>query len=191
MGGRHLSQTHRWWRDYGRVNDVARFFLRGVLHPYPYPYPYPWGHPMDFTIDIARPVEQVFALIADLPNYHRWLPPSGLYGTTTQVSDTPVTLGTMYVDGKQATLHGSVTDFRPPFALAFHQEARLLLSRLTIDIRYRLEPLGAHTRVYRTTTPRLSGMLALLRPMLVRSIRNENLRTLAMMKQYLEHEGRA
>jgi hypothetical protein len=25
----------------------------------------------------------------------------------------------------------------------------------------------------------------------VRSIRNENLRTLAMMKQYLEHEGRA
>jgi hypothetical protein len=93
---------------------------------------------MDFTIDIARPVEHVFALIADLPNYHRWL-----------------------------------------------------LSRLTIDIRYRLEPLGAHTRVYRTTTPRLSGVLALLRPMLVRSIRSENLRTLAMMKQYLEHEGRA
>ena len=49
---------------------------------------------MNFTIDIARPAEHVFALIADLPNYHRWLPPSGLYGTTTQVSDTPVTLGT-------------------------------------------------------------------------------------------------
>ena len=98
------------------------------------------------------------ALIADLPNYHRWLPPSGLYGKTTQVSDTPLTLGTMYVDGKQATLHGRVTEFRPPFALAFHQEARLLLSRLTINIRYRLEPLGAHTRVYRTTTPRLSGV---------------------------------
>jgi hypothetical protein len=27
--------------------------------------------------------------------------------------------------------------------------------------------------------------------MIVRSIRHENLRTLAMMKQYLEHEGRA
>ena len=146
---------------------------------------------MDFTIDIDRPVEQVFALIADLPSYNRWLPPSGLYGATTQVSDTPLTLGTTYVDGKQTTLQGRVTEFRPPFALAFHQEARLLLSRLTIDIRYRLEPLGAHTRVYRTTTPRLSGVLALLRPMIVRPIRNENLRTLAMMKQYLEHEGRA
>jgi uncharacterized protein YndB with AHSA1/START domain len=146
---------------------------------------------LDFTIDIASPVEQVFALIADLPNYHRWLPSSGLYGATTQVSDTPVRLGSTYVDGKQATLHGLVTEFRPPLALAFHQEARLLLSRLTIDIRYRLEPIGAQTRVYRTTTPRLSGALALLQPIIVRPIRRENLRTLAMMKQYLEHEGRA
>jgi uncharacterized protein YndB with AHSA1/START domain len=146
---------------------------------------------MDFTIDIASPVEHVFALIADLPNYHRWLPPSGLYGATTQVSDTPVTLGTTYVDGKQATLQGRVTDFRPPVAIAFHQESRLLLSRLSIDIRYRLEPLDAHTRVYRATTPRLSGVLAPLRPMIMRPIRNENLRALAMMKQYLEHEGSA
>ena len=152
---------------------------------------------MDFTIDIARPIEHVFALIADLPNYPRWLPPSGLYGATTQVSNTPVTLGTTYIDGKHAPLHGRVTDFRPPVALAFHQEARVLLSRLSIDIRYRLEPLGAlgaHTRVSRTTTPRLSGVLALLQPMIMRPIRHENLRTLAMMKQYLEHEeheGRA
>ena len=144
---------------------------------------------MDFTIDIARPPEPIFTLIADLPNYSRWLPPSGLYGATTQVSDTPVTLGVTYVDGKQATLHGRVTDFHPPVAIAFHQEARLLFSRLSIDIRYRLEPLGASTRVYRTTTPRLSGVLAPLQPLIARSIRTENLRTLAMMKEYLEREG--
>jgi hypothetical protein len=33
-------------------------------------------------------------------------------------------------------------------------------------------------------------VLAVLRPLILRPIRNENLRTLAMMKQYLEHEGR-
>ena len=88
---------------------------------------------MDFTIDIARPPERVFALIADLPSYPRWLPPSGLYGSTTQVSETPVTLGTTYVDGKQAPL----------------------------------------------------------RPLVMRPIRKENLRTLALMKQYLEREERA
>ena len=146
---------------------------------------------MDFTIDIARPPERVFALIADLPSYPRWLPPSGLYGSTTQVSETPVTLGTTYVDGKQAKLRGRVTEYQPPFAIAFHQESRLLLSRLAIDIRYRLEPLGAGTRVHRTTTPRLTGVLALLQPLIIGPIRTENLRTLAMMKQYLEQEERA
>jgi hypothetical protein len=104
-----------------------------------------------------------------------------------QVSETPIRLGTTYVDrSKQGPLHGSVTELQPPHALAFHQETQSPLGRLTIDIHYRLEALGATTRVYRTTTPQLSGALALLRPLIVRSIRNENLRTLARMKQYLE-----
>ena len=142
---------------------------------------------MDFTIDIARPVEQVFALIADLPNYPRWLPPSGLYAATTQVSDTPIRLGTTYTDGaKQVALHGRVTEFHPPYSLAFRQGTQSPLGRLTIDIQYRLEALGAGTRVHRTATPRFSGVLALLRPMIVRSIRRENTRTLAMMQRYLE-----
>jgi len=163
---------------------AVRRFLRGVLG-----LPLnSWGYSMDFTIEIARPAERVFALIADLPNYPRWLPPSGLYGATTQVSDTPVTLDTTYLDGKQSPLRGRVTEFQPPVALAFHQEASMLFSRLSIDIHYRLEPLGDHTRVHRTTAPRLTGPLAPLGAVIMRSIRNENLRTLAMMKQYLEQE---
>jgi len=142
---------------------------------------------MDFTIEIARPVEQVFALIIDLPNYSRWLPPSGLYAATTAVSDTPVKLGTTYTDrSKQATLHGSVTEFQPPYAAAFHQETRILLGRLTVEISYRLEAAGAGTCVHRTTTPRLAGVVALLGPIIMRSIFAENRRTLAMMKHYLE-----
>ena len=90
---------------------------------------------MDLTIDIARPVEQVFALLADLSNYPRRLPPSSLYATTTKVSDTPIRLDTTYVDrSKQATLRGTITDYRPPHTLAFHQETQLSLGRLTVDI---------------------------------------------------------
>jgi uncharacterized protein YndB with AHSA1/START domain len=141
---------------------------------------------MDLTIDIARPVEQVFDLIADLPNYTRWLPPSGLYSST-QVSQTPVALGTTYVErSKQATLHGRVTEYNRPQSIAFHQEMPVPLGRLIIDIRYRLVALGETTRVQRTTLPQCTGMLALLRPAIVRSIRRENLRTLAMMKRFLE-----
>jgi carbon monoxide dehydrogenase subunit G len=103
------------------------------------------------------------------------------------VSETPIRLGTTYVDrSKQGPLHGRVTAYQPPHELGFHQEAQLALGRLAIDIRYQLEELEGVTRVHRTTAPQMSGMLALLRPIVIRSIRRENLRTLARIKQYLE-----
>jgi uncharacterized protein YndB with AHSA1/START domain len=145
---------------------------------------------MDFTINISRPADEVFALVADLSNYHRWLRPSSLYVGTTRVSGVPTSLGTTYVDrSRQAILRGRVTQFRPPELIAFQQVTRSPLGRLAIDIEYRLDDQGTSTRLYRTTTPRLSGLLVLVGPLIVRSIRHENLRTLAAMKRYLERES--
>ncbi len=166
--------------------------LSGLSSPYPKNQSTPqiWGRYMDFTIEIARPVGQVFALITDLPNYSRWLPPSGLYVTTSSVSDNPIKLGTTYEDrSHQATLHGSITKYDPPHAVSFHQEMQLRIGRMIVDIAYRLEADGAGTRVHRTTLPRFSGVVALFGPMVRRSIWAENRRTLAMMKQYLETQG--
>ena len=149
---------------------------------------------MDFTIDLARPAEQVFAVLADLPHYARWLPPSGVYAGSTEVSALPVGLGTTYVErSKQAALHGSITAFEPPRALAFHQQMRTPLGSLVIDIAYRLEALdgGVGTRLYRTTAPRYTGALALLGPAITRVIRKENLRTLARLKAYVEQSADA
>ena len=144
---------------------------------------------MDFTIDISRPAAEVFAVIADLSSYHRWLRPSSLYVGTTRVSQVPTALGTTYVDRtRQAILRGRVTQFRPPELIGFQQVTRSPLGRLAVDIEYRLEAEGSSTVVYRTTTPHLSGPLALIGPLLLRNIRNENLRTLAAMKRYLERE---
>lgn len=145
---------------------------------------------MDFTIDIASPVERVFELIADLPKYSEWLPASGLYAGATETTDSPIKLGTTYVDhAQQAKLHGIVTEFEPPHVVGFHQETRSPLGRLIVDIRYRLEAQPAGTRVHRTTAPRLTGLLVLLTPLIVRSIRAENTRTLALMKEHLEATG--
>jgi uncharacterized protein YndB with AHSA1/START domain len=144
------------------------------------------GAAMDFTIDVASPIERVFELLADLPHYPQWLPPSGLYATTV-VSEIPIRLGATYVDqSKQGPLQGRVTDYQPPHLLGFHQEAQWALGRLTIDIHYQLEDRDGTTRVHRTTAPQMAGALALVGPMVIRSIRRENLRTLARMKQYLE-----
>jgi hypothetical protein len=63
---------------------------------------------MDVTIDAARLIEQVFALLADMPNDLHWLPPSDPYATT-QVSETPIRLGATYRDwSQQGSLHGRV-----------------------------------------------------------------------------------
>jgi len=53
-----------------------------------------------------------FALIADMPNYGRWLPGSKALGGRTEVSPYPVRLGTTYLDaGPVDQRPGSVTGF--------------------------------------------------------------------------------
>jgi hypothetical protein len=54
-------------------------------------------HPK-FTTRIEGSPETIFGLIADMPNYGRWLPGSEAFGGTTEVSPYPVRLGTTYLD---------------------------------------------------------------------------------------------
>ncbi len=53
---------------------------------------------MQFTAQIAASPEKVFELIADLPNYGRWLPVSSAFSATTEVTPYPAELGTTYLD---------------------------------------------------------------------------------------------
>jgi len=49
-----------------------------------------------------RPAEIILDLIADMPNYGRWLPGSEAFGGTTEVSPYPVGLGATYLNaGRQ------------------------------------------------------------------------------------------
>lgn len=53
-----------------------------------------------YTAQVAAPPSTLFGLLADMPNYGRWLPGSGQFGGTTDVEPYPVRLGTRYHDGK-------------------------------------------------------------------------------------------
>lgn len=141
---------------------------------------------MRFETVIQRPVDDVFALIADLPNYSKWLPPSNLYGST-EYSELPIRAGTQYVDkGRASRMTGRVTQFEPPTRITFRQESVALFGALNIEIGYALAAEGDATRVTRQVAINPSGGYWFLQPVLMRAIRPESERILAAMTAYLE-----
>jgi len=144
---------------------------------------------LHFSIEINRPPEAVFRLIADLANYHRWLPPSKTYAATVDISDTPIQAGTTYRDKNTSNvLLGEVRAYSPYSLIVFHQGTEK--KSLDITIRYELSPSGNGTRLERTTTITTFGVLRLLQPIVVGQIRQENERTIRALKAYLEtHTG--
>jgi uncharacterized protein YndB with AHSA1/START domain len=149
-------------------------------------------HPV-FTTLIEGPSETIFALIADMPNYHRWLPGSEAFGSTTQVTPYPVQLGTTYLDsGPAGHRPGSVTEFDPPKRITFHHTMLLKKGPLTADIdvhvRYTLKPIDGGTSVVRALdlTIQMPGLLKLAEPFVRSAFRKENKRILAELKRYVE-----
>src|ERR1700731_768296 len=77
-----------------------------------------------YTSDVGAPPAVFFGLLADMPNYGRWLPGSTAFGRTTDVEPYPVRLGSRYHDGKPdepgKDWWGTVIGFQPPGSLDFH-----------------------------------------------------------------------
>jgi uncharacterized protein YndB with AHSA1/START domain len=143
-----------------------------------------------FTAEIDGAPDVIFDLIADMPNYGRWLPGSQAFGATTQVSPYPVQLGTTYLDaGPAGQRPGSVTAFERPKHIAFHHTMELNLGPFAgncdIDIRYTFEPLGGRTHVIRDLDMTMQ-VPVLLQPLVIRAFRKENIRILAQLKRYVE-----
>ena len=142
---------------------------------------------LHFETTINRPPEAVFNLLADLPHYDQWLPPSSLYGNVTQYSRLPIERGTTYVDqGKMSRMEGRITEFDPPKRLHFRQTSVSIMGALDIEIRYTLEANGEGTHLQRDVDVRTTGGYGLVQGYLLTSIRKENERILAVLKTYLE-----
>lgn len=151
-----------------------------------------------YTAYVAAPPSTVFGLLADLPNYGRWLPGSAQFGGTTDVEPYPVRLGTRYHDGQPDQpghdWWGTVTGYQPPGSLDFHHTIPVSQLRATVDvhIHYSFEPADAGTQVSRWLVLDIT-MPALFRPLrraIVSRFDHENVRTIAAVKTYAEaHPG--
>jgi Polyketide cyclase / dehydrase and lipid transport len=144
-----------------------------------------------FTTRIEGSAHDIFATIVDFSKYHLWLSRSKSFGTISEISPDPVSLGTTYVDaGPSGTRRGTVTEFEPPATIAFQQPMNLkksvLPGRIDIHIRYSLEPAGGGTDVIRDLTFEVHGPLRIARPLIVSAFRHENERVLSALKTKIE-----
>jgi uncharacterized protein YndB with AHSA1/START domain len=147
-----------------------------------------------YETSINAPADLLFRLLSDLPNYRDWLPTSGAYGQTTDVEPYPVQLGTRYHDGKPGEAGrdwwGTVTGFQPPGSLDFHHTIHVkpLLATVDVHIHYSLEGEDGGTRVTRWLVLdfRMPIAFRLLRPLVTMNFNQENVRTMAALKQYAE-----
>jgi hypothetical protein len=149
-------------------------------------------HP-HFTARIEGFPETIFELIADMPNYGRWLPGSDAFGGSTAVSPYPVRLGTTYLDaGPAGQRPGSITGYDPPKYIAFHHTMLLkrgpLTANIDVHIRYTFEPIERATCVIRALdlTIQIPGLLKVAEPLVVSAFRKENVQILAELKRYVE-----
>jgi len=148
---------------------------------------------LQYTAQIIGSPETIFDLIADMPNYGRWLPGSEAFGATTQVSPYPVRLGTTYLDaGPAGERPGSVTRFDRPKSIAFHHNMLLkrwpLIANIDAHILYTIEPIDSITAVTRDIdlTIQIPGIMKLAEPLVLSAFRKENVRLLPALKCYVE-----
>ena len=142
---------------------------------------------------IRAPAERVFALLADLRDYDRWLPRSTAFYGTSRISDGPIGTGTTYIeDSPFGVRHGIVTAFAPPTTLNFEQPMQLkpaFVGEIGIKLFHTLTPQGDRVSVLRELQLASKGAATLLMPVIAQAFRAENERMMNALKTFAEAEA--
>src|SRR5271163_2562106 len=143
------------------------------------------------TADINAPAKKIFDVVTDLQSYSKWLPDSGAFKGTTEISDSPVKLGTTYVESTPSGVRsGKVIEFERPSKVVFHQPMKLnpASGGHVIDIRVEvtLRENGGVTTVERDVYLGLPEALQSLKEAWDKGASGESVRVLDFLKKYVE-----
>jgi uncharacterized protein YndB with AHSA1/START domain len=138
------------------------------------------------TID--RPIDDVFARLADVDGYRTWMHRTGMYRRSGQTSEGPLGPGTSYFDAtRMGTFRGEVTDYEPPTRIAFREALHWWGSdRMEARPEYVLEADRETTIVRHVAEGELFGMMRVMKPIAALLAKSERARTLASLKHSLE-----
>ena len=137
---------------------------------------------------IDRPIDEVFARLADLPAYTAWMHRDGLFRRCSLTSDGPVQRGTTYEDAtRMGTFEGEVTAYEAPTRLAFRETLRWF-GRPVSEARpeYTLESDGNGTLVHHVAVGELYGLMRLMKPGAAWMAERERTRTLRSVERSWE-----
>ncbi|KPI40470.1 uncharacterized protein AB675_7813 [Cyphellophora attinorum] len=161
------------------------------------------------TIRVSTPIaadpDAVFALIIDLPGYNDWLPTSSAYKGTTEVTDTPIVVGTKYIErSPSGTRYGEVCEldhvqrhvaFKQPMRLIFGLEIRIRVdmkvSDTTAGAAQGIHLSGVHLSsvVDRTVTLDFPWYMFPVAGVISGQFEQEIKRTMSEMRKYLENQA--
>jgi hypothetical protein len=145
---------------------------------------------LSWESDIAADADEVFSLLVELRDYHRWLPRSSAYHGTMEISDGPIRLGTTYVEpGPLGTRFGRITKLVRPTALDFEQPMTMrpsLLGVIGICLFHTISPQAESAHLVRRLVLSPRGPVKLAAPLVVRAFTAENERMMQALKTFAE-----
>lgn len=146
-----------------------------------------------FESEVQASAEHVFALLADLRGYDRWLPRSRAWRGTSHISSGPTRLGTTYVEpGPLGVRHGRVTELDPPARIDFEQpmtSKHRVLGVIGIRLAHTLTPGDRGVRLVRVLKLAPRGPVQVAQPLLLVLFRTENARVVRALKAFAEQEA--
>lgn len=148
---------------------------------------------IDLQVDIAASPEVVFDLVSDLHHYGRWLPATGDYEGTSEISPPPVAVGTTYVEhSRTGVRRGVVIALARPDVVAFRQPMTLrprMAGTIESTVTMSVSANAVGARVTRTVELGLPRRLTPVRSIVVGRYARESERMLRLLKAYAEELG--
>jgi hypothetical protein len=148
--------------------------------------------PATAILDINSPAAKIFDVVVDLQSYSEWLPNSGSFHGITAVSESPIKLGTTYVESTPSGIRsGKVIEFSRPSKVIFQQpmqlnqapEGVLIDIKVEILLREREERV---TTVERNVYLEFPEPLLRLKPVFQKGAGEEGARVMDLLKKHVE-----
>jgi uncharacterized protein YndB with AHSA1/START domain len=143
---------------------------------------------IEITTEVKRPVEEVFKLVADIPNYSKWVSQISPMFIENKVSPPgPVGVGTTFEDKLQfGRAVGEVVEYKPSERIVIEQKWYPDSHVSVMRVEYYFEPLNGGTRLTHRFDVAPVEIFAPMKTALTEFCREERQRTCEAIKATLD-----